>query len=95
VDGRWLYRFSTRSNWDVVNRAIQARKFHATLPHKIDAEVERVAEIIDLELERHKRHPAIKHEEPTPEQTGDSRLLGGPMSISSPWDDDPEPPSAA
>jgi len=65
------------------------------MPHKIDAEIERVAEIIDLELERQKRHPEIKHEEPTPEQDGDSRLLGGPMSISSPWDDVPEPPSAA
>jgi hypothetical protein len=39
--------------------------------------------------------PVIKHEEPTPEQTGDSRLLGGPMSISSPWNDDPEPPAAS
>jgi len=78
-----------------VNRAIQARKFHATLPYKIDSQVERVAEIIDLELERHKRHPKINDEQPTLEQDGDSRLLGGPMSISSPWDDDPEPPSAA
>ena len=47
-------------------------------------------------MERQKRRPVIKHEEPTPEQTGESRLLGGPMSISSPWnDDDPEPPAAS
>lgn len=35
-DGRWLVRFSTRSSWDGVHRAIQRRKFHATLPTKLD-----------------------------------------------------------
>jgi len=32
-----LFRFSTRSAYDEVNRAIQAKKFYATLPHKLDA----------------------------------------------------------
>jgi len=31
-----LLRFSTRSHYDEVNRAIQARKFYATLPKKLD-----------------------------------------------------------
>jgi hypothetical protein len=31
-----LFRFSTRSTYDEVNRAIQAKKFYATLPHKLD-----------------------------------------------------------
>ena len=31
-----MLRFSTRSHYDEVNRAIQARKFYATLPHKLD-----------------------------------------------------------
>jgi len=32
-----LLRFSTRNAFDEVNREIQARKFYATLPHKLDA----------------------------------------------------------
>tara|TARA_B100001094_G_scaffold325101_1_gene378868 strand:- start:1317 stop:1538 length:222 start_codon:yes stop_codon:yes gene_type:complete len=31
-----LFRFSTRSKWDEIDRAIQAKKFYATLPHKLD-----------------------------------------------------------
>jgi len=31
-----LFRFSTRSAYDEVNRAIQAKKFYATLPHKLN-----------------------------------------------------------
>ena len=31
-----MLRFSTRSHYDEVNRAIQARKFYATLPKKLD-----------------------------------------------------------
>jgi hypothetical protein len=78
-----------------LNRWAQDQKFRATLSPKLDREIEKISEVIDLQTERDRRRPEIKHEEPTPEQTGDSRLLGGPMSISSPWDDDPEPPSAA
>ena len=33
-DGQWLFRFSTRSNYDKLQRMIQAKKFYATLPHK-------------------------------------------------------------
>ena len=31
-----MFRFSTRSAYDEVNRAIQAKKFYATLPKKLD-----------------------------------------------------------
>jgi len=41
ADGRWLFRFSTRSPLDGINREIQRRKFKATLKPRIDAEVER------------------------------------------------------
>jgi len=79
-----------------LKRKAQEHKFQATLTPRLDREIEKVNKVIDLETERQKRQPVIKHEDPTPEQTGDSRLLGGPMSISSPWsDDDPEPPAAS
>ena len=32
-----MLRFSTRSAYDEVNRAIQAKKFYATLSHKLNA----------------------------------------------------------
>ena len=95
ADTVWLARFGDKSWRDRLHRWARDRKFDATLKPRLDQEVQRVSEIIDLAVERERRRPEIKHEEPTPEQTGDSRLLGGPMSISSPWDDDPEPPSAA
>jgi hypothetical protein len=31
-----LFRFNSRSAYDKVNRAIQAKKFYATLPKKLD-----------------------------------------------------------
>jgi len=36
LDGRWIVRFSTRSQWDAVQRAVQRKKFYATLKHKLD-----------------------------------------------------------
>lgn len=35
----WLFRFSTRSDWDKVDRYIKKRKFYSTLPHKINEAV--------------------------------------------------------
>ena len=90
-----MVRFGDKDWRYHLNRWAQDQKFRATLSPRLDREIEKVNEVIDLETERERRRPEIKHEEITPEQTGDSRLLGGPMSISSPWDDDPEPPSAA
>lgn len=91
-----MWRYESRDWRERLKRKTQERKFHTTLAPLLDREVEKVNKLIDLEEERRKRQPVIKHEEPTAEQTGESRLLGGPMSISSPWnDDDPEPPAAS
>ena len=95
ADVHWLWRYESRDWRERLKRKAQEHKFHATLTPLLDREIDKVNKLIDLEEERRKRQPVIKHEEPTAEQTGDSRLLGGPMSISSPWnDDDPEPPEA-
>jgi hypothetical protein len=96
ADATWLWRYESRDWRERLKRKAQEQKFNATLTPLLDREVDKINKIIDLDNERQKRQPVIKHEEPTPEQTGDSRLLGGPMSISSPWnDDDPEPPAAS
>ena len=96
ADVQWLWRYESRDWRERLKRKAQDHKFQATLTPRLDREIEKVNKVIDLETERQKRQPVIKHENPTPEQTGDSRLLGGPMSISSPWnDDDPEPPAAS
>ena len=90
ADGKWLWRFESRTPLEKVRRAIQRQKFYATLPHKIDAEVSKVAEVIDMELERIKRRPKY-----TEELQGDTPL-GGEMRLTYDFDDDdPEPPSAA
>lgn len=73
---------------------MQNFKFHATLSPRLDREIERASRLIDLDIERSIRRPTIRHEPISPDQTGDSRLLGGPMSIKSPWDDDDQPPPA-
>jgi hypothetical protein len=71
-----------------MRRAIQRQEFHATLPAKLDAEVERVAEIIDFQLERHKRRPVYSED-----LEGDTPL-GGPMQSSYNFDDDDPDPAA-
>jgi len=96
ADVKWLWRYESKDWRERLKRKARENKFNATLTPLLDREVNQVNKVIDLETERQKRQPVIKHEDPTPEQTGDSRLLGGPMSISSPWnDDDPEPPAAS
>jgi hypothetical protein len=73
-----------------VRRAIERQKFYATLPHKLDAEVDKAADVIDLELQRIKRRPQY-----TEEPLGETPL-GGEMQLSHNFDDDdPEPPTAA
>lgn len=92
----WLWRYQSRDWRHDLQRTAQEHKFHATLTPLLDREIDRVNKVIDLEDERSKRRPVVIHEDVTPEQTGDSRLLGGPMSISSPWNDEnPEPPEAS
>jgi len=67
---------------------VQARKFYATLPNKLDNAVSEAAEVIDLELERSKRRAKF-----TEEQQGETPL-GGFMRIQSPHDDDDPNPAA-
>jgi hypothetical protein len=60
------------------------------LPSKLDAEVGKAAEVIDMELERFKRRPEYS------EQLQGDTLLGGEMRLTYHFDDDdPEPPTAA
>ena len=80
-DSRWLLRFSTRSPGEELQRLIAAEKFHATLPAKLDA----------AEEAWHATQPTapdpiiVEHPIDDTLQTGDSRLLGGGMSIHAPW----------
>jgi hypothetical protein len=73
----WLLQFSTRSPGEELQRLITAKKFHATLPAKLDA----------AEDAWHATQP--KASDPTiiehPPQPRDSVLLGGGMSIHAPW----------
>ena len=90
ADAKWLWRYDSMTNLERVRRAIQRQKFYATLPHKLDAEVDKVADVIDLELQRIKRRPQY-----TEELLGETPL-GGEMRLSHNFDDDdPEPPTAA
>ena len=43
-----MFRFSTRSAYDEINRAIQAKKFYATLPKKLDNAVEDCIEEMEV-----------------------------------------------
>ena len=80
-DSRWLLRFSTRSPGEELQRLIAAEKFRATLPAKLDA----------AEAAWHATQPKapdpiiVEHPIDDTLQTGDSRLLGGGMSIHAPW----------
>lgn len=86
ADGVWLWRFDTRTNGERIQRAIEARKFYAVLPQRLDQAVDEAAEVIDLELERQKRKPQV-----TEQEEGETPL-GGFIRIQSPHhDDDPDP----
>ena len=74
-------RYSTRDWRDHVHQAAKDFKFQATLKPRLDRAVE----------DWHKTQPEaagpVVVDEPIDEelQTGDSRLLGGGMSIHAPW----------
>jgi hypothetical protein len=76
-----LLRFSTRSPGEELQGLIAAEKFYATLPAKLDA-----AEDAWHEAQPKAPDPIIVAQ-PIDDalQTGDSRLLGGGMSIHAPW----------
>ena len=80
----WLWRFGDKNWRDRLRQWAQDYKFHATLPAKLD----------QAEAEWHAAQPAepepviVHHAIDDELQTGDSRLLGGAMSIHAPWTDD-------
>ena len=80
----WLARFGDKDWRDHLRQWAQDYKFHATLPAKLD----------QAEAEWHAAQPAepepviVHHAIDDELQTGDSRLLGGAMSIHAPWTDD-------
>jgi len=81
---RWLWRFSTRSQREEVNRLIAKAKFYRELNYKLTLEIEKA------KLEMAKMDPAPQPtiiEDPIdPElQTGESQLLGGGLQIKAPW----------
>ena len=84
ADTVWLARFGQKTWRDHLRKAAQDYKFEKTLGPRLDR----------AEADWHKTQPqaptpVIVHELPDPElQTGDSRLLGGAMSIHAPWSDD-------
>ena len=39
-----MFRFTTRDEFETAQRAIQAQKFYATLPHKLDQAIDEVKE---------------------------------------------------
>lgn len=77
------------SDSERLRRAVRARKFYVTLPHKIDRAIEEAAEVIDLELEREKRRPEFS------EELKGETPLGGFMQIKSRFNDDEDPDPAA
>ena len=83
ADTTWLFRFGDKDWRDKLKKAAQDYKFNATLKPRIDREVEK------FQASQPPIMPApIIIEEPIDKelQTGESMLLGGPMSIHSPWE---------
>ena len=67
-----MFRFSTRSDFDKLQRMIQAKKFYATLPHKLDK----------AEEEWHKAQPDEPELDWTFEETGEFGQDGWTISYS-------------
>jgi hypothetical protein len=80
----WLARFGRKDWRDRLRKAAQDYKFEKTLGPRLDrAEADWHASQPQAPL------PVVIHHEVDDElQTGDSRLLGGAMSIHAPWTDD-------
>ena len=79
----WLIRFGDKDWRDHLRQWAQSYKFHATLPAKLNR----------AEADWHATQPAdphpviVRHKIDNELQTGESRLLGGAMTIHSPWSD--------
>ena len=85
ADTVWLARFGKKTWRDQLRKAAQDYKFEKTLGPRLDrAEADwHAAQPPAIEP------PVIVHHDIDPVlQTGDSRLLGGAMSIHAPWSDD-------
>ena len=82
----WLARFGQKDWRAYLRKAAQDYKFEKTLGPRLDrAEADWHASQPEAPL------PVVIHHEIDDElQTGDSRLLGGAMSIHAPWTDDAE-----
>ena len=70
ADGKWIYQFNTRSPYEKLQRLIRAKKFYATLPHKLDA----------AEAQWHAAQPKSKDFQFTEELEGETPL-GGEMRV--------------
>ena len=87
----WLARFGDKTWRDHLRKAAQDYKFEKTLGPRLDR-----AEADWLADQPVTPKPVVVHETVNDElQTGDSRLLGGAMSIHAPWSNDAKqnPPS--
>ena len=67
-----MFRFSTRSDYDKIDRWVQERKFYATLPHKLDAAQDKWLKT------QPESTPTVKFTEKLDGET----LLGGEMRLS-------------
>jgi hypothetical protein len=91
ADTTWLVRFGDKTWKDHLRKAAQDHKFHATLKPRLDRTIQDWHDAQPLTTK-----PIVVNEPINDElQTGESRLLGGPMSIRSPWSDglEQDPPS--
>ena len=84
ADTVWLARFGQKDWRAYLRKTAQDYKFNKTLGPRLDR----------AEADWHATQPktplpvVIHHEIDDDVQTGDSRLLGGAMSIHAPWTDD-------
>jgi hypothetical protein len=86
-DGRWLFRFDTQGPVEKLRRILAAKKFNATLGGKLDAQISKVADLLDSQLTKketdrvrseYTEHPIDPKNIGTP-----AEALGGPISYSS------------
>ena len=83
ADTVWLARFGNKDWRHHLHRWAQDNKFEKTLKPRLDREERRWHEAQPTEP----KPVVVHHEIDDTLQTGDSRLLGGAMSIHAPWSD--------
>lgn len=81
---RWLFRFSTRSQREEINRLIAKTKFYRELSWKLSLEIEKAR--AEMEAMEPPSKPIYSEQPIDPElQTGESKLLGGEMRLRAPF----------